>query len=393
MKRKKIIVLGFMGGCPIAGVIWQHIHYIVGLQRLGHELYYVEDTSNYPYNPVTFDISDDFSYAAQTIGKLASQHGFKGRWAYCARYKEPFAIAGMERDALLKLYKESDCALNICGSHDLNEDLASIRHLIYVESDPGVEQIKIDKGERDTIDYLRAHQHRFTFGENIGTPAFAVPVHDFTWLTTRQPVVTDFWCATAEAPPPPINALLTSICNWSTSDKKEIVWRDSNYVWSKSQAFLRFAEAPKRSGEPFELAADIARESERELLLKNDWKLVLPHDLSVDWDRYRNYIRKSKGEFTCAKDQYVRLNTGWFSDRTACYLAAGRPVITQETGFTVNYGGKEGLLSFSTMEEIVDAVASIRVDYQRHSRAALAIAREVFEAEKVLGSLLKRAEV
>ena len=120
---------------------------------------------------------------------------------------------------------------------------------------------------------------------------------------------------------------------------------------------------------------------------------MLPHDLSVDWNGYRDYIRNSKGEFTCAKDQYVRLNTGWFSDRTACYLAAGRPVITQETGFTVHYGGKEGLLAFSTMEEITEAAASIRVDYKKHSRAALAIAREIFEAEKVLQSLLNRAGV
>jgi hypothetical protein len=113
----------------------------------------------------------------------------------------------------------------------------------------------------------------------------------------------------------------------------------------------------------------------------------------VDWNGYRDYIRNSRGEFTCAKDQYIRLNTGWFSDRTACYLAAGRPVITQETGFTSHYGGKEGLLSFSSMEEITDAVASIRADYKKHSRAALAIAREVFEAEKVLASLLDRAGV
>ena len=393
MKRKKIIVLGFMGGCPIAGVIWQHVHYIVGLQRLGHEVYYVEDTSNYPYNPVTLDLSADFSYALETLRKLASQHGFEGRWAYCARYKEPFAIAGMERVALLKLYKEADCALNICGSHDLNEDLALIHHLIYVESDPGVEQIKIDKGEQDTIDYCRAHQHLFTFGENIGTPTFPVPLHGFTWLPTRQPVVTDLWCAAAEAPPPPPKALLTSICNWSTGNKKDILWRDSNYLWSKSQAFLRFVEAPKRSGEPLELAADIANESERKLLLENDWKIMLPRDLSVGWDGYRDYIRGSKGEFTCAKDQYVRLNTGWFSDRTACYLAAGRPAITQETGFTRHYGGNQGLLSFSTMDEIVEAVASIRDDYERHSRAALAIARDIFEAEKVLASLLERAGV
>ena len=398
MKRKKIIVLGFMGGCPIAGVIWQHIHYIVGLQRLGHEVYYVEDTLNYPYNPSTFDVSDDFSYAAQTLGKLAATYGFESRWAYCARYKEPFEIAGMDWTSLVQLYKEADCALNICGSHDLNEELLTIRHLIYVESDPGVEQIKIDKaktegGETDTLEFLKAHKHLFTFGENLGTPAFSVPTHGLEWLPTRQPVVTDLWCAADEAPAPAPEALFTSICNWSTSGKKDIVWRDSNYLWSKSLEFLRFVEAPKLSGEPFELATDIRKEEEREIFEKNDWKLVLPHELSVDWDSYRDYIRNSKGEFTCAKDQYVRLHTGWFSDRTACYLASGRPVITQETGFTAHYGGKVGLLAFSSMEEIVEGVASIRADYKKHSRAALEIAREIFEAEKVLESLLLRAGV
>jgi len=393
MKRKKIIVLGFMGGMPIAGVIWQHIHYIVGLQRLGHEVYYVEDTSNYPYNPVAFDINADYFYAAQTLGKLAETYGFQGRWAYCARYKEPFGVAGMSLADLKTLYIQADCALNICGSHDMNDELRSISNLIYVESDPGVEQIKIDKGESETIDYLKEHRHLFTFGENIGTPAFAVPTHGFNWLTTRQPVVTDLWCPTPEAPAPDPSATFTTICNWSTSGKKDIVWNDTNYLWSKSLEFLRFIEAPRRSGEPFEMATDIKKGEELELFERNDWRLVLPHNLSVDWDGYRDYIRNSKGEFTCAKDQYVRLNTGWFSDRTACYLASGRPVITQETGFTAHYGGKEGLLAFSSIEEIVEAVASIRADYTRHSRAALEIARETFEAEKVLASLLERVGI
>ena len=393
MKRKKIIVLGFMGGMPIAGVIWQHIHYIVGLQRLGHEVYYVEDTSNYPYDPVAFNISDDYSHAAKVLGKLAQEHGFEGRWTYCARYKEPFESAGMSLAELRTLYREADCALNICGSHDLNEELHSIRNLIYVESDPGVEQIKIDQGVSGTIDYLKAHRHLFTFGENIGTPSFVVPTHGFHWLPTRQPVVTDLWCMGAEAPAPDPGAHFTTICNWSTSGKKDIVWRDSNYLWSKSLEFLRFVEAPRLSGEPFEMAPDIKDAGENELFVKNDWKLVLPHDLSADWNSYRDYIRNSKGEFTCAKDQYIRLNTGWFSDRTACYLAAGRPVITQETGFSAHYGGGEGLLSFNSMEEIVEAAASIRGDYKKHSRAALAIAKEIFEAEKVLKSLLERAGV
>ena len=393
MKRKKIIVLGFMGGCPIAGVIWQHLHYIVGLQRLGHEVYYVEDTSNYPYNPVTFDISDDFSYAAQMLEQLGKTYNFESSWSYCARYKEPFAVAGMQRRALLDLYKRCDCALNICGSHGLNEDLASIRHLVYIESDPGVEQIKIDQGDEATIAYLRAHKRLFTFGENIGTSRFAVPTHGFSWLPTRQPIVTDLWCDALEAPPPQPDALFTSICNWSTSGKKDIVWRGSQYRWSKSLEFLRFVEAPLRSGERFKLATDIREGEDREHFEKNNWHLMLPHELSVGCNSYRDFIRTSKGEFTCAKDQYIRLNTGWFSDRSACYLAAGRPVITQATGFETHYGGEKGLFAFSTMEEIVEAVSAIRADYKLHSNAALSIAREVFEAEKVLSSLLERAGV
>lgn len=394
MKKKKIIVLGFMGGCPIAGVIWQHIHYIVGLQRLGHDVYYVEDTSRFPYNPSNFDISDDYSYAAQTLTTLAKEHGFEGRWAYCARYRETFEMAGMQHEDLLQLYRDSDAALNICGSHNLNEDLALIPNLIYVESDPGVEQIKVDQNNETTISFLKSHKHLFTFGENIGSETFPIPTHGLTWLPTRQPVVTELWSPHPEIIPPATEALYTSICNWSTSGKKDIVWRDSNYLWSKSLEFLKFVEAPKKSSEMFELATDIKEPNEQQLFEKNNWRLILPHDLSTYWNQYRDYIINSKGEFTCAKDQYVRLHTGWFSDRSACYLAAGRPVITQETGFSKFYGEKkEGLIGFSTMEEIIEAARSIRADYKKHSRAALEIAREFFEAEKVLKSLLERAGV
>ncbi|MGA0175405.1 MAG: glycosyltransferase [Chthoniobacterales bacterium] len=141
------------------------------------------------------------------------------------------------------------------------------------------------------------------------------------------------------------------------------------------------------------MATDIKDRGEQLRFEENGWRLSDPHQLSIDWDRYRDYIRASKGEFTVAKDQYTRLHTGWFSDRSACYLAAGRPVITQETGFTAFYGGKEGLLAFRSMDDIVAAVAEIRADYARHARAAQEIAREFFEAEKVLASLLERAGV
>ena len=164
-------------------------------------------------------------------------------------------------------------------------------------------------------------------------------------------------------------------------------------MWSKSREFLRFVEAPKKAAETFELATNISDPRTVKKFERNGWRLVSPLQMSVDYWLYHDYIRRSKGEFTVAKDQYVRLNTGWFSDRSACYLAAGRPVITQETGFTRNYGGSAGLLSFRSLGEIAEAAAMIRADYQKHSGAARRIAREVFEAETVLESLLERAGI
>jgi hypothetical protein len=141
------------------------------------------------------------------------------------------------------------------------------------------------------------------------------------------------------------------------------------------------------------MATNIEDAKTRRQFERNGWRLISPLQMSVDYWLYRDYIQRSKGEFTVAKDQYVRLNTGWFSDRSACYLAAGRPVITQETGFTKIYGGKLGLLAFRTVDEIANAVKRINADYGKHSRAARAVACEIFEAEKVLRSLLDRAGV
>jgi hypothetical protein len=390
MKRKRIVVMGFMGSCPIAGVIWQHIHYVVGLQRLGHDVYYIEDSARLPYNPETFEVNNEFDYAARLLNRLSREFGFQNRWAFCARYLPGNPTAGLPLRRIRQLYRDADAILNICGAQEFNDDLLVSDRILYIESDPGVEQIKIDKGVRSTIDYLRRHRALFTFGENVGTTGFPVPTHRFKWLPTRQPVVTDLW-KTQRAPPRA--AVFTSVANWSTSGLKDITWRGDKYLWSKSREFLRFISAPKKSGEAFELATNIEDEKTRAKFLRNGWRLHSPLQLSVDYWLYRDYIRRSKGEFTVAKDQYIRLNTGWFSDRSACYLAAGRPVIIQETGFTKIYGGKAGLLSFRSLSEIVDAVKVINADYAKHSRAARALAREVSEAENVLKSILDRAGI
>lgn len=394
LNKKRIIVMGFAGGCPVAGVVWQHVHYIVGLQRLGHEVYYIEDSARLPYDPVRGEITEDFGHAAQVLQKLSEQFGFENRWSYCARYSPDHPTAGMSKSRNVRLYREADAILNICGSQELNEDLLHSDRLLYVESDPGVEQIKVDQREQATLDYLGRHRALFTFGENVGRhPAraaeFPVPLHGLKWHPTRQPVVTDFWRTDLA----PASGVFTSIANWNTGGRKDILWRDDTYLWSKSLEFLKFVDAPRCAGERFELATNMKDPPTRELFLRNDWTLISPHEMNVHWNGYRDYIQQSKGEFTAAKDQYVRLHTGWFSDRTACYLAAGRPAITQQTGFTQFYGGEYGLLAFESMDEIVAATKRINADYARHSRAAFEIAKEYFEAEKVLADLLHRAGI
>ena len=288
------------------------------------------------------------------------------------------------------LYKSADAILNICGAQEFNDDLLVSDRIIYVESDPGVEQITVDKRVRSTIEYLKRHCALFTFGENVGTERFPVPLHGLKWLPTRQPVVTDLWRTQKS----PIRAaVFTSVANWSTSGLKDIQWRGKKYLWSKSAEFLRFIKAPRAAGETFELATDIGDVKTRRRFSQNGWRLRIPHELSVNYWSYRDYIRRSKGEFTVAKDQYVRLNTGWFSDRSACYLAAGRPVVTQETGFTHAYGRNGGLFAFRNLNEIAEAVRAINCDYRKHSRLARALAREIFEAKTVLHSLLERAGI
>jgi hypothetical protein len=222
MKRRRIVVMGFMGSMPIAGVIWQHVHYIVGLQRLGHDVYYIEDSARLPYNPETFEVNNEFDYAAKVLARLAGEFDFKNRWAFCARYLKKNPTTGLPLKTIRQLYRDADAILNICGTQEFNDDLLKSDRIIYVESDPGVEQIKIDKGVRSTIDYLSRHHALFTFGENVGTKSFPVPRHGFKWHATRQPIVTDLWKTDRG---PKRAAVLTSIANWSTSGLKDITWR------------------------------------------------------------------------------------------------------------------------------------------------------------------------
>jgi hypothetical protein len=198
----------------------------------------------------------------------------------------------------------------------------------------------------------------------------------------RQPTLLDLWKSGVPCKPE-----FTTVCNWKGN--REIEFAGEKYFWSKHLEFLKFIDLPKRSGMPLELAISGLDGEARMLLESNGWLLTDALPLTLDPWPYRDYVRASRGEFSVAKDQNVRLRTGWFSERSACYLAAGRPVVTQDTGFGTVLPTGEGLFAFSTMEEILTAFESIRSDYGRHSRAAREIAEQYFRAETVLQRLLE----
>jgi len=383
--KGKIIVFGILFWYPLAGVTFQFLHYLIALRQLGYDVYYVEDSARWIYDPKLNDLSPDPTANLAAVVPTLEAHGFAEKWAFRGKYPEGKTY-GMSDTQIDALYRDADAFLNITGAQELRDEHLQVKRRIYVESDPFASQVKVAKGDAGMIRTLAAHDTLFTFGENIGAADCGIPVEQFKWLPTRQPVLLDLWPVAEPKADAPFNTITT----WHNKGKN-IEWRGDTWYWTKDREFEKFIDLPqRRPSAGFELAAGVSAPV-HELLTSNQWRLADSIGVSTSIDGYRDYIRHSRGEFTVARDQYVRPNTGWFSDRTACYLAAGRPVITQETGFSKFYGGDAGLFGFKTMDDVLAAVDAIESNYEKHSFAARAIAEEFFAAEKVVASLMRRA--
>ena len=383
--KGKIIVFGILFWYPLAGVTYQFLHYLLGLRRLGYDVYYIEDSGRWVYDPRINDMSPDVTGNLAMVLPWLEANGLGDRWAFRGNYPDGKCY-GMNESAILQLYKDADAFLNVTGAQELRPEHLACERRIYVESDPFASQVKVANGDQGMIDMLAAHDTHFTFGENLGAPDCDVPIERFRWLPTRQPVAMELWDQAKPAGGP----VYTTITTWHNKGKN-LEWRGDTWYWTKDREFERFLDLPRlRPSGAFELATTVGEEVQT-LLRGNGWRQTGSVEISGDAGLYREYIQKSRGEFTVARDQYVRPNTGWFSDRSACYLAAGRPVITQETGFSKFIPSGKGLFGFKTLDDILRAVDCIETDYEGNCRAALEIAREYFAAEKVVGSLMQRA--
>jgi hypothetical protein len=383
----RIVLLGAAAEMPFAGVWWQVRHYLEGLARLGHDVHYVEDTGSWPYDPGLETSTEDASGAVRRLAALMEEAGFAGRWAFVngARKEEVWGLTARE---LADVLAGADLLINLSGATVLKEAHQAVPVRIYLETDPVTPQLEIAGGRTWTVDFLAAHTHHFTFGERIGRADCAVPADGFRYIPTRQPVVLDLWPPPPWYPaPPPGGIRFTTVASWE-QPHKDIEFRGETYTWSKSTEFLKLLSVPGRAGVDVELALALEDREVIALLRRSGFRVSPAAPLSHDPTAYRAFITCSGAEFTAAKDQNVRFRSGWFSDRTATYLATGRPAVVQDTGFEDVLPTGEGLLSFHNPEEAVAALQSVKSDYARHSRAAREIAAEHFRAERVLADML-----
>ena len=378
-----LVVLGMMGSAPFGGQTWLYLNWLRGLASLGHDVYYVEDDTVWPYDPDADAVSDDCGYAVRHIARSMREIGLAERWAFRLADRAD-ACWGMSESALRELYAGCDALLHVGGGTDLGEDqlLAPLR--VYLETDPVTAELRVASGDLATAEILGKHHVFASYGENYGAPDCRVPLNGHRFIRTRQPVDLALWPMDYD----PQARYFTTIGNYR-QEGDDVEWEGSTYRWSKHHEWERFMTLAQATRQRFELALMGCERGDREQLLAHGWRLASPLAMSLDvFGAYRSYIATSRGEFTVAKDQNVRLRSGWFSERAACYLACGKPVVTQDTGFSNVLPTGEGLFAVLDVEQAAAAIEEINSDYRRHCEAARAIATEHFEATRVASALL-----
>jgi hypothetical protein len=379
---KKIVLLGMMTKIPVAGAVWGTMQYLIGFRRLGYDVYYVEAHARTPSMLMENDDDDSSALAAAFIDRIMHHFDFDGKWAFHALHDDGRCY-GMSKLQLNDLYRSAALIINYHGGTVPLLEHAATGRLIYLETDPVELEIELYHDTPGTVEFLEPHVAFFTWGLNYGNADCRVPLPGrFHFRPTLPPIVVDEWAPQANGPA----VAFTTIGNWKQSG--QVTYQGEVYTWSKHVEFAKVLDLPGRTRQEFELALASCEEPDWRMLEAHGWKVSPAEAVSKDLDRYRNFIARSRGEFTVAKDQNVRLRSGWFSERSAQYLAAGRPVITQETGFCNALPTGAGLIGFSNLDEAVAAVEAVNNDYAGHCQAARRIAREYFDASTVLKKLL-----
>ncbi|MBI4515282.1 MAG: hypothetical protein HY699_05630 [Deltaproteobacteria bacterium] len=383
MTPRRVMIAGALAHHPLggAGNAWAFLQYVLGFRALGLETFYVEHLGakecwDEHWRPAAFAASAN----ARSFAEIMRRFGLEGQGALLAFDGDQHV--GLSHAQVRQLAGDADLFINMSGRFHLADVLAAARRRVYLDMDPGFTQVWQEQYHVDMN--LAGHDAYITVGLNLGQPDCQLPTGGLPWQPIPPPVVLEEWESECGA-----GGAYTTVADWR--GYSEVEW---NGVWygQKSQEFIRFMDLPGRVQVPLEICLAIhPDEADRALLERNGWRLSDPLRAAATPDSYRDYIRHSRGEFTAAKHGYVAGRTGWFSDRSACYLAAGRPVILQDTQFSRYLPTGRGLLAFDDLEGAVAALNAVEADYAAHAAAARQLARDHLDARRVLPKLLELA--
>jgi hypothetical protein len=385
--KLRIIVCGMVGNHPLGGVAWDYFHYVLGLAELGHDVYYHEDTWCWPNDPILGYATDDPTYSANFIRSFFETHAphLKDRWHYFHLHDSHH---GMSAEAFDAVAKTADVFLNVSGASFFPDVLNPRAVKVFMDTDPGYNQIVLatrpawSQNVERWIAQVRQHDRHLTYAENIWADDCLLPRLDIDWRPTRCVVTAEPWDA---APPPKPGRPLTTVMSWNYF-AGPLVYEGVQYD-AKAAEFEKFFDLPKRTNVPLVVAVG-GHKQPADRIKENGWVQADAKELSLTPQRYVEFIADSLGEWSIAKNCFVAPRTGWFSCRTACYLAAGRPAVVQETGWSKYVPSGEGVIAFSTMEETLTAIDHIASDPAKHSRAAREIAREYLAPDRVLPPMI-----
>ena len=385
----RVVVTGMVATYPVGGVAWDYLQYVEGFRRLGCDVFYLEDTGQWFYDPPrgTFvtDGTGGARYLAETLAAVAPELGN----AWSVRGPDD-AIYGQDEVAVRRACDGADLFLNVSGASRLKPGYRGARVHAYVDTDPCYSQARaaavdagtVDPQMREAVDLMREHDVFFSLGEHVGHADCTVPTVGLDWQPTRQPIVLERWPVRPEPAGP-----FTTVMSWKIDPAPPIV--DGHVYGGKDVEFERFLDLPSRTAECLEVA--ISGDAPRARIAAAGWHVVDATCVSRTMADYRDYVVGSRGEVSIAKNAYVATRSGWFSTRSAAYLAAGRPVVLQDTGFSAHLPLGPGLHAFTTPDDVVAALETIRRDYARASGHAQEVAASCFRAEDVCRRLLADA--
>jgi len=378
----RIVVLGYIVRGPIGGLAWHHLQYVLGLAQLGHDVRFFEDSDDYPscYDPSRHVVDTDPTYGLRFAGDTFGRAGLENKWAYHDAHTSQWM--GPAANRAEEFSRSADVVLNISGMNPIRDWAADIPVRVFIDTDPVFVQVRNITDDR-ARKRAATHNSFFTFAENVGNGSARIPSDGFDWKPTRQPVVLDAW----NVEPPPASAPYTTVMQWQSYPPLEY---DGKWYGMKAASFERYADLPSMTNVRLEIALG-GSDAPREALQSKGWRIENPLEVADTSEDFQKYLRASRGEVTVAKHGYVESNSGWFSERSANYLASGRPVIAQDTGYTEWLPTGDGLFSFSDPAEVIEAIDAVERDYSHHSTHARRIAEEYFDSRQVLIRMLDEA--